>query len=174
MKCPNCSQDSIYIQIDQEERTIIKCNLCNLNEILTGYFAQFINFQIDAEEHYQQGIVDCISGKDIKDNPGLTPALFNMWEKGFNSEKESLEDSVSSFSWQKQLEEKQLDLIKRIDKIEEKNKIINKLCLQLVKCFQDLKKKNYLLGRSYRKDIDKINKDIPNSLGYKELDKKTI
>ena len=165
MRCQQCNQESISKHIDEQGDIHIICSICGLDlncKDGKSNLCSLLLYNEGLKQAESLGRTAYIDSKKIEDNPYSKEeelALNKRWEEGWKLEEIIYEREAFLSSAE--------NLKKELIKIAENNKnlIISKdkysdYSSKLIDIFDNIKDKKYILGRSYRTDLEKIFKEI--------------
>ncbi len=174
MQCNICKQNSIYVEIDHENIFHIKCKICGLDfkkeEEGTKSLIDLVIYDLDLLTAFKEGKKHFILEKE--DNPYSFNDVFlrKKWEEGYKESEEEMEKE-GLISSSKKLSEELEQLSRENKDLILLNKQYSEWNNTVFNVFEELKKKKYLWGFSYRKRIKKIYK-IMERVGSKILNLK--
>jgi len=165
MKCHQCNQDSIKI-----DNGHICCDICGLDinislNLEEDHFFDLFFYNKNLGEAEKLGMEACEEGIKRNHNPYTTNsdqlALNRSWERGWDNENMGYELEGLLFS-----AEKTKEILKNknntiTELIEDKTKY-HGLYKELVEQLYLLSSQKYLLGKTYKKKLEEIKREIPD------------
>jgi len=163
MRCHQCNQESISRTTDEQGDIHIVCNICGFDLNCKDGSSNLCALLLYNEELEQ---AEKLGRTAYIDNNSINPysikkelALNKRWEEGWKLEetiyeREAFLSSAENLKNEiKKIVEKQTNLV--LDK-----KRYSDYSSKLVDTFEQVKNKKYLLGRTYRQELEKIFKEI--------------